>query len=583
MPLTELQNEKEFTPCNELTVSNVDYSWNIIEEDDFRERVRTIFRIVSGALTKTLGPYGSTTIIEEYGENHVTKDGWTVLKHIHFKDNVNNDILHLLTRISAQVIIKVGDGSTSSIVAANKILEVFEDNAEVFDQVRPKDFITLLNQVVTTIADRIYKNATPIDKEAFKEIYNLAYVSTNGDSFVSSIIRDIYKVTDNPSIEYRQAKSSETTYEIVDGYKMDNMTYLDQIFANSDDGTCTIEKPYILMFNHKLDIETSKPIIQKALERTMAENRRLVVIAPYYDNFFLDSIRQEINLQYRAMNTSYVVYLKASLINNIFHEMYNDFAVMTGAEVFREQQIYEIKLNEPDCLDLYLGEVDNIIINNRTTTIKGFFKMNPNSYSVVYKDATAKYNKLIEDSASRDIVDTKIYEQKKRLSKLKGKMGIINVGGNSTLELKANYDLVEDAVKACESAYHYGYNCGGNLVIPFVIRQILEEDKSNETKMSDITKSVYLLISEAFQNVFATVLDNGYNYDDKSAYYEIINSCISSNELWCYDLTTRDFSKNIINSCITDIEILKATVSIISLLLSSNQYISIEPETTPRY
>lgn len=550
-------------------------SSNVVTEKEFRERTRAVFDYVSNVLTHTLGPYGSTTIIEQYGEMHITKDGFQVLKNIKFDNPIDNNILLLLLRISAQVVIKVGDGSTSSIVAANEILKQIENGRNQLADIRPKDFMQLLNACVKNITDKIYENANKINKETFDEIYDIAYIATNGDAEISSIIQEIYKKTDNPSIEYMQSKTDETTYEIITGGYKANITYIDTIFTNTDNGICEIDNPAILMFNHKVDLETSYPIIQDAIRLAGSNNRRLVVVAPNYDTFLLDRIKNDTMTEYRLKGTSNVVYTRVSLVNNLSHELYNDFAVMVGGEVITEQVASDYSA---DKLYDFIGEVDSISINNKTAFVKGFTKRNENMYRKIVEDAESKYNAMEEDYRNKGIIDTKLNEVKQRATKLKGSMGIIRVGGYSTLEKRANYDLVEDAIKACESAYKHGYNCGGNLVIPHVIDTILDNIELTSEEFL-----IYTLIMDAFINVYKTVIKNKYTKDNETENEmidDIIDKCLDIDEfgnstLKCYDLITDEYTDKIINSCITDIEILKASVSIVSLLISSNQYISI--------
>lgn len=561
-------NESKFTPYESIK-SNEDFALvsNVISESEFRKRTRAVFNFVSNALTNTLGPYGSTTIIEQYGEMHITKDGFQVLKNIKFDNPIDNNILLLLLRISAQVVIKVGDGSTSSIVAANSILKEFEQIQDSLVDVRPKDLINLLNKCVKKVTEYIYDNAHKINKSTFDEIYKIAFVATNGDENISKIIQKIYQETDNPSIEYVQSKTDETTYEIItNGYKA-NITYIDTIFTNTDTGICEITNPALIMFNHKVDLDTSYPIIQDAMRLASSNNRRLVVIAPNYDQFLLEKIKNDTMAEYRIRGTSNIVYTRVGLVNNLSHELYNDFSVMAGGEIITEQIASDFNAEK---LYDFMGEVDSIIINNKTTFIKGFSKRNINMYNKIVEDAESKYNALEEEYRNKGIIDTKLNEVKQRATKLKGSMGIISVGGYSTLEKKANYDLVEDAIKACESAYKHGYNVGGSLIIPYTIGNILSEVTDENERI------IYKMMYNAFINVYKTVLRNKYATNDFD-YESIINRCLFNelDELKCYNLITEEYSGDIINSCITDIEILKATVSIVSLLTSSNQYISI--------
>jgi chaperonin GroEL (HSP60 family) len=257
--------------------------------------------------------------------------------------------------------------------------------------------------------------------------------------------------------------------------------------------------------------------------------------------------------------------------------MYSDFAMMCGAEIIKEQyadnMIYDeegnINKEIPNIMD-YIGMCDEMIIGKESTLIRGFYNRNNNLYQKMIDDATYKYNKLEEDYRGRGIVDTKLNELKNRLTKLKGEMGIIYAGGYSTLEKSANYDLIEDAVKACESAYIHGYNVGGSLAIPRTIIKMLDENRY----ASDNHKEIMTVISDSFIDIFATLVRNK---DDNEDYcIDVVHKVLNCNDdLGCYDLVTGKITRDITNSCMTDIEILKAASSIISLLLSSNQYISI--------
>lgn len=574
--------------------SLINHDWNVIDENGFKERVRMVFKKVSEALVNTLGPYGSTTIIEKFGEMHITKDGWGVLKKIHFGDPINNNIMQLLVNISAQVVLRVGDGSTSSIVAANSILEQLEHSDDL-KNLRPKEFMSNLAVCVEKIAKEILNRSTQVYKEhdaTFDEIYKLAMISTNGDSEISKMIQQIYKETNNPSIEFVKSKTNRTYYEIIDGYKID-MNYIDPIFATNDEGTCEIENPMIIMFDHKIDVTSFEAIIAKAIEKALSEDRRLVVIAPYYDKFLLQTIANRTNMEVRATGKSTVVYAKSFLINNQSQLYYGDFCMMTGALMITEAAAAEIAENKLT-IDEFIGAVNKISIGPKTTTIQGFYNRKPDTYKMFMNDAIAKYKTVEENHFQLGVINSALYDCKQRISKLKGLMGIINVGGGSSLEKTSNYDLVEDAVKACESAYNYGYNIGGNLIIPIVIRDILRSEPP--INLTDEDRLIYNLLDKAFCEVFYKVLANKYRrqltYTEPKGFFkklfskknevvkakekelrDIIEGCIDRKQ--CFDLITNKYSNDIINSCYTDIEILRAATSIVSLLISSNQYISI--------
>jgi len=562
--VTKMKNEvnKQFGTCKYETPN-----WNVISEADFKCRILNVFHSVADALRNTLGPYGSTTIIEKYGEMHITKDGWQVLKSIHFDSNIDNNIMMMLLRISQQVVLKVGDGSTSSVIAANAILDKLE-NSEILKTVRPKELMTKLTKCVDIISNELLKNATQINKETFDEIYQIAYIATNGDHEISSMIKDIYIKTNNPAIEFVESKTDKTECEVVDGYR-GNITYIDAIFATDDTMNCNIKKPMFLMFDYKIDMD-ALPIIQAALGKSVDANRRLVVIAPAYDQRLLEYIKIQTTTEMRSNHGySYAVYTRVSLVNNMSQTLYNDFAIMTGGEIIREQ-FTESETLLSDVSSMYMGECEYASIGPKSTFISGFYNRDEEMYRKVVNDANSQYKALEEDYMNRGLVDTKLNEMKQRVSKLTGSAGIIRVGGYSTLEKKANYDLVEDAIKACESAYNYGYNIGGSMIIPWTIH-----NTDIMTGLDDVEKEIIVLIHDAFKDVFKTIYANKYKDIENTTVEEIITTIVTSPVPMAYDIITGTMTPEIINSCITDIEILKASISIVSLLISSNQYISI--------
>lgn len=553
---------------------------NVIEEEEYKERVTAVFEDVARKLSRTLGPNGATSILEKNGDVMFSKDGWQVLNKIQYMDPIQNTLLDLLVKISAQVNIKVGDGTTTSIVAANQLLKVMNEFNELV-KLRPKDFLDGLNDVVAKIAQRIQDNAVQIDKDGdLQEIYNLAMVSTNGEHAIAEMIRTIYAETSNPAIEFNKSKSNDTSYEIVDGYKMDFMTYIDRIFINNDDGNCVVRNPMILMFNHKLEQEYYEAVIQPAIKVAINQGRRLVVIAPYYDSHLLQKFSRILTTEFKATKTTSVVYARGSLMNNHMTDLFNDFAALVGADILNEQTVYDILKGELEFVpEDFLGGVESMVIGEHSTYISGFNNKNETMLKILEDDATSKYKDAYEGCANSSIVSVDFINAKQRISKLKCKMGIINVGGHTELAKSANYDLVEDAVKACESSYLYGYVPGQNIAIQTAISDLLKDNKN------EIEVGYLKAVSHAFVNVTKILLENKFGKDELEfdVVERMVQESVDSQEVVDVKYTDYDkedklliaYSQDVINSCMTDIEILKAASNIIGLLLSSNQYIAI--------
>lgn len=571
-------------------LKNNHVAWNVIGEEDFGSMLRTIFKSVATVIAKTYGPYGADTILDKNGQVYATKDGWTVLKNLKlFKSATANTLLTLLVNISAQVNMISGDGTTTSMIGANLLLENIDDWLKSH-RMRSKDFLDTLKKVITDVTDEIINLSQKITDENIQDIYKVALVSTNTDEKLASIIRDIYVETHNPCIAFSKGKGTETTYEILEGFRIKSK-YLDRVYSRGEK-TAEIDNPVILIFENKVDKEIfGHKIIFPAMMKAQEEGRKLVVIAPYYDGYMLQEIRNEVNDKLACGKPLDIIYCNSSIINNASRTEYFDFAMFCGCNVITEntkdevtpkQPIYGKELTEEEIeedekrlaafdVTKYIGEVEHISIGDEYTTISGFVKKNQEVYESYLNDAKANLEEMFEDALEKSFMPSDLFALKKRVSKLSGKMAVIEVGGHTPMAKSATYDLVEDAVKACESAYRFGYNIGGSLIVPIACERLMDDDRPV------IEKEMITMIGETFKQVFAVVLKRKYTEkEDNSLVTEIIDNCVKNKT--CYDLITDEYSTDIINPTQTDVQVLKAAAEIIGLLLSSNQYLSMTPE-----
>ena len=593
---------------------------NVISEEEYKERINLLFDDVAQILSKTLGPYGATSVLDKVGDVMLSKDGWQVLKKLAYMDEVQNTLLGLIVKIAHQVVMRVGDGSTTSVVGANQLLKQINEIAKKTNM-RPKQLLDTLEEVVEEICDKIQEIAVPINKEGdLEEIYKLALVSTNGDSNIAEMIRTIYKETGNPAIEFNKSKSKNTTYEIIKGYKLQFMTYIDRIFINNDNGTCNVKKPLVLMFNHKLEQDYFEAIIRPAMREALNRGQRLIVIAPYYDSFLLERFARELTLEFKATKTSTVVYTRASLMDEHRTDLFNDFAALCGCTIVNESTALDILKGELEfnVVD-YIGEVEEMDIGEQSTFATGFIKKDEGMLAVLEKDAISKYQGYHQAAESSSTITEALVNAKQRVSKLKGNMGVINVGGSTDLAKQANYDLVEDAVKACESAYLFGVTPGQTIGIQTAIYKLEDEYEDGDVKLLFLDA-----ISVAYRNVTRILLEN--KFKEQIPHYimnrlvkeSILNQAVIDiekteiefvevlgvddlsleNGNWLQKLVYKvekclgikdldqlvkpeahirelEFDDSIINSCKTDIEVLRATAGIVGLLLSSNQYVAV--------
>ena len=552
------------------------HRWNVIPEDEFKVLIQDVFHTVASILEKTLGPYGATTLIEEFGTNHLTKDGWQLLKNISPENPTDRAILKLLKTIAHQVVLKVGDGSTSSIVASDEMLKSIDASQEL-KKLRPKDLLNKINEVVKELTEQIMANATQIDREGdFEEIKHLALISTNGEEDIAEMVQTIYKETGNPAISFATSKTNQTKLEIIDGYKMNFMTYIDRLFINTDDGTSVQKNPMIIMFNHRIDEEYYDKVIAPLINVANGNGHKLVVIAPYYSNKLMEKLGVILMNQYNVQKTTFSVFLKVSLINNHSYDIYNDFAALCGCTVINEMLAKELLDNEDAAERLeaafsYVGAVGMMEIAEKYTFITDFYRKDEEKMKLLFDDAKNKYEQILANSMEFELINNDLINAKERVAKLHCKMGYIHVGGNSEIAKKANFDLVEDAVKACESAFKFGYNNGQNLAIMKACRELYVTTEDN------MKKEILDCIANAFEGVFYRIVYNKDREVQRRLIRTIIDNCLDRDQ--AYDLINDEFSDDIINSCMTDVEILKAVGSMVALLLSSNQMVSISSFT----
>lgn len=571
---------------NQLEKVDLPLMWNVIDANTFQKRAQNVFTEVANVLKNTLGPYGTTTIIERTGEYHITKDGWNVLKNIHFSDRVEESILQLIINIASQVVIRVGDGSTSSVVASSYLYDKLKD---IVGSARPKEIIQRLNHVVKEITKVIEKNSIKIDKNdtTYEDIYRIAYISTNGDEKVARIIQSLYQETGSPDIEYKNSRDGEHSYEVIEGYQS-KIRALDPIYYNSGETTGKYNDLITILFDHRVEMSSHMEFMNDIIEYSNANNKPIFISAPGYDKQYLDWLKTVTYNTVQMGRPLSIIAGYSTLLGNFDHSMYSDLAVFTGGRVVTEstilaynKKIYkqiegsdeqEIVRENPDMKGTdYIGYVEEITLGKELSIFRGFPKLNKDLLAVHLRDAKNKLDEIEQREREYGIVNHEINYARERMTRLSCKLGIFHIGGHSTLEKNSDKDLIEDAVKATASAYKYGYNIGNNLAIQIAIKELLETGTLDELDAKIATK-----ISEAFDLVLLEVYRNWKPDTDLDVVDNIKVRAFSHGE--SFNLETESFGNDIINPTYTDIEILHGAVSIISLIINSNQYVATQPE-----
>ena len=607
------------------------HSWNVVTEVEFKQRMKDIFTMISDTLKHTVGPYGSSTLIEKFGSYHLTKDGFTVLKNIHFDNRTDNTIMNLILTISHQMVMKVGDGSTSAILAAKAFMEKLETNPQL-KTLRPKDLNEAVTNVVNKICDVIYNNAIPVNDENYiSVIERVARVATNDNDLYTKYIKEIYeKCGKGVTITKKLSSTVDASYEIIDDMFYINGFYLDKIYCNSEHGEkCVLEDPVILMFDFTLE-DKHWSLVQMFMQQLnqIEPDSRVLIIAPHYDQYFADRIRGDVikfrefytkeNKQSGAIpypmvfasspfirkNVDKYIFddLTAFLGNNVINPVTsNEFLNLTNkyiksltkdkeAEIAYMNQVSIAKRNGEDPSSIpvpvpdessantfkeitemfisFIGKCKKVSVGNKTLEFTGFTNKDDSMLELRQRDAQGQLDKELEQIENSRYVGKEYIIAKERMSRLSCQSAIISVGGNTELDKAMNMDSLDDAISACQSAVQYGYYYGNNLSIFKAINEVKAEGNLNVLEGS-IVNTLY----NSFIDVILSIYTNKAPYN-RQAINEIINKALVYEQ--SYDLNTDTFSSNIINSVQTDIEILKGAISIVGTILSANQYIASE-------
>lgn len=574
-------------------MGNIIFASNIVNSKNTQRIVEESLLAIKSSLELSLGPYGSTTIIEEPTLGHImTKDGFTILDAIKFNDPISMTFLKIIKEISARLVQTVGDGSTTSIIAAyyfyNSLKKFIEEN-----KMRPQEIINKLNKNVALLEGLLREYSKPISED-LKEIHAIASVSLNNDEEVGSIISDIYKqIGTEGFINIQLGSEYKTTYKKVEGFQF-RAGYLDPSLINTETEEVELEDTAILVFNAAINDSDSLKVLEYALADLMgwiinpdiAIFKSLLIIAPDY-NDAAKAMFRKIGSTFRDLN-------KSNKLNVIRYNMntedkiaeVEDLVTSTGArkvlvnynECAEIVKYYEAKdkqrrietgklmqeLTEEENqilenylgLDLFYGSSDKTISSYNLTTFLG-----NNGCPEDLKNRIGQVRNMLQTYLDEGALDLKKeHFLKKRLAVLEQALITIYVGGNSEQQRKTNKALMEDAVAACRSAINNGYVIGGNLSIPIVIENSeLHDDK------------FLMMISDAFKEVYKNVLRNCIQDEEiinKHLEQSIKGQCI-------FDLVREQYTTtDIINSVETEIEILKNVTSIISLILTSNQFLT---------
>jgi len=407
-----------------------------------REKMLCGVNTLANAVKVTLGPKGRNVILEKsWGSPTITKDGVTVAKEIELEDKFENMGAQMVKEVASKTSDVAGDGTTTATLLAQSIYQ--EGSKMVAAGHNPMALKRGIETAVEVIVGELKKLSNPTRDK--KEIAQVGTISANNDSTIGDIIAEaMEKVGKEGVITVEEAKSMETTLEIVEGMQFDR-GYLSPYFVTDPEKMeAVLDEPYILLNEKKIsNLKDMLPV----LEQIAKMNKPLLVIAEDVEGEALAAL-----VVNRLRGTLKCAAVKAPGFGDRRKAMLQDIAILTGGQVISEDlgiKLENIKLDD-------LGTCKRINIDKDNTTIVD------GGGSKADLEGRVRQIRAQIDETTSDYDREKLQE---RLAKLVGGVAVINVGAATEIEMKEKKARVEDALNATRAAVEEGIVPGGGVAL----------------------------------------------------------------------------------------------------------------------
>jgi chaperonin GroEL len=407
-----------------------------------REKLMAGMQTLSRAVRATLGPTGKNVIIEKkYSHPISTKDGITVSKEIELPDPFENMGAKILNEVASRTNDKVGDGTTTAVVLADRMIE--EGRKFLAGRVRPTDLRRGIEKAIGKVVEAIRGLAIPIKN--YKEIRQVAYIASNSDETLGDLVAEaMEKVGKDGVITIEESKGTQTYLDLVKGMQFDK-GYISPYFINNTKNlTVEFEDPYILFYEKKLNnLRDFIPV----LEKIATSGKPLVIVAEDVEGELLAGL-----VVNKLQGVLRVAAVKAPGFGDRRKNLLEDMAILTGGQLISEDLGLSI-----DKIDYtHFGRAKKVAIEKDKTTIiegaakKGAIQERIDQLNAQMEQTTSTYDK------------EKLTERK---AKLAGGIGILYVGGHTEVEMKERKDRATDALHATRAAVEEGVVPGGGTAL----------------------------------------------------------------------------------------------------------------------
>ena len=407
-----------------------------------QEKVLRGVETLADNVASTLGPCGRNVILHQKGYNPiVTKDGVTISKFVDLEDPFENAGAQIIKQVAASTAEECGDGTTTSIVLAQAVLR--EAQKYVVAGSSPVEMKRGMDKTVKAIVGQLESLTRPIS--SVEDIEHIATISANGDETIGKLVATaVDKAGKDGSITIEEARSVETSLDLVEGFRFDSGYVSPQFITDERRGAVKYDNPLILVTDH--DIEAVDQLLP-ILEVVARENRPFIIVCENIEGQALAAI-----IMNAIRGTMKLAAVKAPRYGEERRGILKDLATSVGATFVSRESNMELA----DAKLINLGTAKTVDITKGLTTVIG----GAGDISEVEQRIESLKIELEQTEA--------LYECERiqeRITRLASGVAIIRVGGATEVEMIEKKHRVEDALEAVRSAQQEGIVPGGGVAL----------------------------------------------------------------------------------------------------------------------
>ena len=416
--------------------------------EDARKALEVGVDTLADAVKITLGPKGRNVVLDRgFGAPMITNDGVTIAKEIELRDPIENLGAQIVKEVATKSNDVAGDGTTTATVLAQALIK--EGLKMVASGANPVFIRRGMELASKKVIEELTKRAKKV--ESNEEIAQVGAISAGDVEIGQLIAQAMEKVGESGVITVEEARSLDTTLEVVEGMQFDNGYLSPYMVSDSERMVVEMDNPFILITDKKIaNMKELLPILEKTVEL----GRPMLIIAEDVEGEALATL-----VVNKLRGTLNIAAVKAPAFGDRRKAMLQDIAILTGGEVISEEK--GIKLETADIN--FLGQAKKVrITKDNTVIVDGLGE----------KDAIQARIGQIKNSIAETTSDYDREKLQERLAKLSGGVAVIKVGAATETEMKERKLRIEDALNATKAAVEEGIVPGGGTILIQIAKAI---------------------------------------------------------------------------------------------------------------